>query len=61
MGPLIFTLPVGMALGLTLAFSHRSMKTKGVGAKIAIGLLAGLGICVLLNAVWEGLGMAGLR
>jgi hypothetical protein len=58
MGVLIVTLPLGMALGLVLAFKHSSMAAKGMGTKVVVGLAAGLGICAPLNAVWEGIGMA---
>jgi hypothetical protein len=41
-----------------LSFNHKSMKTKGVFAKIFIGLFAGLGISVFLNGICEILGVA---
>ena len=60
MWPLAVTLPLGLILGLVLTFTHRSMKTKSTAAKIGIGLLAGFGISVLLNALIEVLGYAGV-
>jgi hypothetical protein len=51
------TLPLGIVLGLILVFTHRSMKTKGIAPKIGIGIIAGFGICILLNAVLEVIGI----
>ena len=54
----VVTLPLGLVLGLMLSFDHKSMKTKGVFAKIFIGLFAGLGIFVFLNGLCEIIGVA---
>ena len=60
MWPMVVTLPLGLILGFILVFTHRSMKARGLAAKIGIGLLAGFGICIPLNAVIEDLGYAGV-
>ena len=59
MNPLVVTLPIGIALGLVLTFTHRSVRGRGVGAKIGLGVVAGFGVSILLNAVWEVVGLAG--
>ena len=51
---------VGLLLGVLLVFRHRSTKDKSMGAKVGLGLLAGIGIGVLLNAGREVAEMAGL-
>ena len=58
MSHVVVTLPLGLVLGLMLSFNHKSMKTKGVFAKIFIGLFAGLGISVFLNGLCEIIGVA---
>ena len=60
MWPMAVTLPLGLFLGFILVFTHRSMKARGLGARIGIGLVAGFGICILLNAIIEVLGYAGV-
>ena len=60
MFPMAVTFPLGLILGFMLVFKHRSMKAKGVPAKIGIGLVAGFGICILLNAFIEILDLIGL-
>ncbi|MGE3820244.1 MAG: hypothetical protein AB7I30_12560 [Isosphaeraceae bacterium] len=60
MWPLALNLPLGLILGLVLAFTHKSMKSKTTVAKIAIGVVAGFGIFIVLNAVFELLGFAGV-
>ena len=57
---MVVTFPLGMVLGLILAFTHRSIKTKGIAAKMGIGILAGFGICILLNAVLEVMDFGGV-
>lgn len=61
MWPLALTLPLGTLLGFMLVFTHRSTKARGIGAKIGLGLVARFGLCILLNAVIEILGFAGIR
>lgn len=61
MWPAALTLPLGMILGFALVFTHRSMKARGIGAKIGLGFVAGFGIFILLNAVIEVMGFAGIR
>ena len=60
MWPTVVTLPLGLILGFVLAFTHRSMKPRGLAAKMGIGLLAGFGIYILLNAIVEVLDYAGV-
>lgn len=56
---LALTLPLGIVLGLVLAFTHKSIKPRGIPAKIGIGFVAGLGICVVINSIIEMAGYAG--
>ena len=60
MWPMVVTLPLGLILGFILAFTHRSMKASGLAAKMGIGLLAGFGVCILLNAIIEFLDLGGV-
>lgn len=55
---LAFTVPVGLIAGVALAFTHRSLKGKGVAIRIGIGLVAGLGIATVLNAAIDSLQLA---
>ena len=60
MWPMVLTLPLGLIFGVILAFTHRSMKARGFAAKMGIGLLAGFGMCILLNAIIEILNLVGV-
>jgi hypothetical protein len=51
---------IALPLGFILVFTHRSTKPKGLVAKIGVGLLAGFGICILLNAIIEVLDYGGV-
>ena len=60
MWPMAVTFPLGLILGFILVFKHRSTKANGVPAKIGIGIVAGFGICILLNALIEVLDLIGI-
>lgn len=57
MWPTFYAL-VGLAFGVILVFSHPSTKRKSLKAKIALGLLAGIGIGVVFNAGREAIEIA---
>ena len=50
-------LAIGIPAGMLLVFTHRMTRTKSLGSKLAIGLLAGLGVGVLINAILDAAGL----
>jgi len=50
----------GFILGMILAFLHPQTRQKHLLVKIVVGILAGFGLCILLNLAREGAEYAGI-
>ena len=44
---------LGIPAGFVLVFKHKTTRDKSLAAKLGIGLLAGLGACIGINAAVE--------